>query len=122
MKLLIFTFISLVFFGTQTAYSKTITLTTEMSGELAFIGADGTKNPTLELEEGDIVELVLQNGNGGAHLITVPELNVKSGRVDEAGEKTTVKFVAKKGAFTYFCPLPGHRRLGMEGKMICRHK
>lgn len=69
-----------------------------------------------------MVELVLQNGNGGPHLIAIPELNVKSARVDGAGEKTIVRFVAKKGEFRYFCPLPGHRKLEMEGKIIFRHR
>lgn len=111
-----------VFLGAGTVYAKTITLTTEMSDELAFIGPDGTRNPTLEIHEGDVIELVLQNGDGSPHIFTIPELDVKTARVDTVGEKTVVRFTARKGEFKYFCPLPGHRRLGMEGKIICRHK
>ena len=37
-------------------------------------------------------------------------------------QKGAKQIKRKKGEFEYFCPLPGHRRLGMEGKIICRHK
>jgi nitrite reductase (NO-forming) len=104
------------------AHGKTYLLKTEMSGEFAFIGADGIKNPTLEVHEGEVVELIIENGDGTPHLLSIPELEVKSARVDTVGERTILKFIAKKGEFEYFCPLPGHRRLGMEGKIICRRK
>jgi nitrite reductase (NO-forming) len=122
MRISAWVLLSWVFLGAGTVYAKTITLTTEMSDELAFIGSDGTRNPTLEIHEGDVVELVLQNGDGSPHIFTIPELDVKTARVDTVGEKTVVRFTARKGEFKYFCPLPGHRRLGMEGKIICRHK
>jgi nitrite reductase (NO-forming) len=104
------------------AHGRTFTLKTDLSGEFAFIGADGTKNPTLEVREGELVELVIENGDGAPHVLSIPELEVKSARIDTVGERTIIKFIAKKGEFEYFCPLPGHRRLGMEGKIICRHK
>lgn len=122
MKTAIYALIPLVLFGAGMARGETFTLKTEMSGELAFIGPDGTKNPTLELHEGDGVELIIENGDGVPHIFTIPELDVKSARVDTPGEKTIVKFAAKKGAFKYFCPLPGHRRLGMEGTIVCKSK
>lgn len=122
MKKSVFVLSFFIFLGFGTVDAKTITLTTEMSGEFAFIGADGTKNPTIEVNEGDVIELVLQNGDGAPHLFTIPDLDVKSARVDTMGERTIVKFTVKKGEFIYFCPLPGHRRLGMEGKIVCRKK
>jgi len=122
MRISVWVLLSCVFLGAGTVNAKTITLTTEMSDELAFIGPDGTRNPTLEIHEGDIIELVLRNGDGSPHMFTIPELDVKTARVDTVGEKTVVRFTARKGEFKYFCPLPGHRRLGMEGKIICRHK
>lgn len=122
MKIAIFSLISFIFLGAGMADGKTYILKTEMSGEFSFIGADGTKNPTLEVHEGDVIELIIENGDGVPHLLSIPELNVKSARVDRVGERTIVEFVAKTGEFQYFCPLPGHRRLGMEGKIICRHK
>ncbi|MDC4227562.1 MAG: cupredoxin domain-containing protein [Candidatus Manganitrophus sp.] len=122
MKVTIFALLSFIFLGAGMAHGKTYVLKTEMSGEFAFIGADGTKNPTLEVNEGELVELIIENGDGTPHIFSIPELAVKSARVDTVGERTIIKFVAKKGSFEYFCPLPGHRRLGMEGKIICRHK
>lgn len=122
MKVAALVLISFIFIGAGTAHGKTYLLKTEMSGEFSFIGADGTKNPTLEVYEGEVVELIIENGDGAPHVLSIPELEVKSARVDTVGERTIIKFVAKEGAFPYFCPLPGHRRLGMEGKIICRHK
>jgi nitrite reductase (NO-forming) len=121
MKVSVLVVLSLIFLGAGVAHSKTITLTTEMSDEVGFIGSDGTRNPTLELHEGDVIELILQNGDGVPHILAVPDLDVKTARVDTVGEKTIVRFIAKQGEFKYFCPLPGHRRLGMEGKIISRH-
>ncbi|MFY9268609.1 MAG: cupredoxin domain-containing protein [Candidatus Manganitrophaceae bacterium] len=122
MKISAFAFLFFIVLGAGMANGKTFTLTTNMSDDFAFVGPDGTKNPTLEVHEGDVVELILQNDDGAPHLITIPELDVKSARVDTLGEQTIVKFVAKKGEFTYFCPVPGHRRLGMEGKIICLNR
>jgi nitrite reductase (NO-forming) len=126
MKISVLVLSSLLLLGAgvvpEVVHGKTITLTTEMSDEFAFIGPDGTRNPTLEIHEGDVIELVLQNGDGVPHVLSIPDLDVKTARVDTVGERTVIKFVAKKGEFKYFCPLPGHRRLGMEGKIICRHK
>lgn len=122
MKGLAFVLLSLIFLGAGTAYGRTYTLKTEMSGEFAFVGADGTKNPILDVHEGEVVELIIENQDGTPHIFAIPDLDVKSTRIDTVGEKTIVKFVAKKGEYSYYCPLPGHRRLGMEGKIICRHK
>lgn len=122
MKVFAFVLLSSIFLGAGAADAKTFILKTDLSDEFAFVGPDGTKNPTLEVHEGDVVELVLENGDGSPHMLTIPDLNVKSARVNTVGERAVVKFVVKKGEFQYFCPLPGHRRLGMEGKVICRHK
>ena len=122
MKIPIFVLFALICAGAGVASAETFTLKTNLSDDMAFIGPDGVKNPTLEVHEGDVVELVLQNGDGNPHMFTVPELDVKSARVDAVGERTVVRFVVKRGEFNYFCPLPGHRRLGMEGKIVCRHK
>ncbi|TAK10097.1 MAG: hypothetical protein EPO39_00890 [Candidatus Manganitrophaceae bacterium] len=122
MKVSVLILLSAIFLGAGAAHGKTFTLKTETSGELAFVGTDGTKNPNLEVHEGDLVELIIENQDGVPHILTIPELDVKSTRVDTVGEKTIVKFVAKKGEYPYFCPLPGHRRMGMEGKILCRHK
>lgn len=122
MKRTIYALITFILLGAGTAYGKTFTLKTTMSGEFAFVGPDGMKNPTLEVHEGDHVELIIENGDGAPHVFTIPELEVKSNRVDTVGERTIVRFVVKKGVFKYFCPLPGHRRLGMEGTIVCRRK
>lgn len=122
MKILIFVLLASVCIGAGIASAETFTLKTHLSEDMAFIGPDGTRNPTLEVHEGDVVEMILQNGDGSPHMFTIPELDVKSARVDTVGEQTVVRFVVKKGEFKYFCPLPGHRRLGMEGRIVCRHK
>lgn len=108
--------------GIAHAEHKKITLVSETTDIFAFVDEKGAKNPTLEINEGDTVELVLHNGDGIPHILTIPDLDKKSGRVDAMGETTIIRFVAKKGEFAYFCPLPGHRRMGMEGKIVCRKR
>ena len=53
-----------------------------------------------------------------AHALAISEVGVSSPTVG-AGESTIIEFVADRtGEFHYFCPLPSHRTLGMEGKLV----
>lgn len=111
--------------GTGTAYAdhKNFTLISDMSDTFAFVDEHGNKNPTLEVHEGDTVKLVFRNGDNAPHILKVPDLDIKSERLNTAGETTTITFVVSQtGEFAYFCPLPGHRRMGMEGTIVCKNK
>lgn len=89
-----------------------------VDGKMVFIDAKGQVNPVLAAHTGDTVELVLKSGEGAEHDLLIPELNVASSKFSANTGSTTVRFkVTRAGTFTYYCSIPGHRQIGMEGKL-----
>jgi nitrite reductase (NO-forming) len=87
---------------------------------MVFIGSGGAinsqVNPTLNVHEGDIVQITLINGEGAEHDVAVPDFRAVSQRVVGPGASSTFVFQATNiGGFPYFCTVPGHREAGMEG-------
>ncbi|MBI3805631.1 MAG: cupredoxin domain-containing protein [Nitrospirae bacterium] len=103
---------------------KAFTLKSDVNGEKRlFVGSggkiDGQVNPTLFVNEWDVVEVTLINTDGLPHHLALPDFFILSREVKEKGEKTTITFVPfKPGGFAYFCDLEGHRKVGMEGQMV----
>ena len=92
-------------------------------GKLVYIGYGGdineVVNPTLVVEEGDVVQLTLINGEGAEHDVVVPEFGAASAVVVKPGASSTIVFrVGGPGEFVYFCSVPGHREAGMEGQIV----
>ena len=80
---------------------------------------DGIVNPTLEVAVGDVVELILINGDGNHHDIVAPDLGLRSSMVTGRGSETSVIWEATEaGEFAYWCSVPGHRAAGMEGLIV----
>ncbi len=106
--------------GVKVAY----TLETGMAdGKMVFVGKggeiDGKTNPDLKANVGDTISLTLISGDGVAHNFYLDELNVKSADVSGQGSSISVEFaIDKEGTFAYYCNIPGHRQIGMEGKLI----
>ena len=89
-----------------------------VDGKMVFVDAKGQVNPVLTANTGDTIELVLKSGEGAEHDLVIPELNVASAKFSTGSGKITVRFkVTKAGSFTYYCSIPGHRQIGMEGKL-----
>ncbi|MEG0885099.1 MAG: cupredoxin domain-containing protein, partial [Janthinobacterium sp.] len=89
-----------------------------VDGKMVFIDAKGQVNPVLAAKVGDTVELVLKSGEGAEHDFLIPELNVASAKFSANSGSTSVRFkVTRAGTFTYYCSIPGHRQIGMEGKL-----
>lgn len=96
-------------------------------GRLAFIGKggtiDGKSNPDLQVKLGDVVQIILINGEGAEHNIAFPDFNVVSDHVVGKGASSVIVFRAgKEGEFIYYCTLPGHREAGMEGKILVKRE
>lgn len=67
--------------------------------------------------EGETVKIVL-DVTEGTHDLVIDEFNVRTDVIN-AGSQSEVTFVADKaGEFEFYCSLPGHRQLGMVGKLI----
>ncbi|MEO8285269.1 MAG: copper-containing nitrite reductase [Chloroflexota bacterium] len=97
--------------------------TAARDGALVFIGVggsiDGEVNPTLRVGEGDMVSITLENGEPSDHDIALPDFDVQSERLHGMDTTVKVEFVAaRRGEFPYYCTISGHRRAGMEGKLL----
>jgi nitrite reductase (NO-forming) len=85
-------------------------------GKMVYIDSQGNVNPTLHAEVGELVEITLSSGEGAEHDIVISELDVRSKPFDAGSGPVKVAFeVTEPGRFTYFCSIPGHRQVGMEG-------
>lgn len=94
-----------------------------IEGKFVFVGVggdiDGIINPELRVPTGTIVTLTLENGDAMEHDIVFGDLGVASDSVFNIGESTTVTFTASEsGIYDYWCSIPGHRQIGMEGTLI----
>ena len=88
-----------------------------------FLGVGGTinglKNPTLNVQVGDQVTIVLTDGETMTHNLYVDGYNVQSADVSTTGASATISFTAsQQGTFAYYCAIPGHREMGMEGQLV----
>jgi nitrite reductase (NO-forming) len=92
-------------------------------GRMVYLGVggtiDGQVNPVLSAAEGQIVQIILTNGEGAEHDIVFPDQNAKSPRIVGRGASTTIAFRAiRAGDFAYLCSIPGHELAGMRGQFI----
>src|SRR5215210_1624129 len=92
-------------------------------GRMVYIGVggaiDGQVNPVLAAVEGQMVQIILLNGEGAEHDIVFPDQDARSQRITGRGASTSMSFRAgRSGDFVYFCDVPGHRLAGMEGKFL----
>jgi nitrite reductase (NO-forming) len=94
-----------------------IVLKTGMAGgKMVYMDEKGTVNPTLRGKVGDTVEITITSGEGAQHDIVFDGLGVKSPMFDGRSAPTKVTFqLTQSGKFTYYCSVPGHRQIGMEG-------
>jgi nitrite reductase (NO-forming) len=71
-------------------------------------------------EVGDTVTITLVNdaNNTASHDLKIDEFGVMTDLIGP-GEQDTITFVVDKaGNFAYYCTVPGHRQLGMEGSLV----
>lgn len=98
------------------------TLRTAIGGDppMAYVGVggdiDGISNPELVVNLGDTVRITVINGDPTWHDLLIDEFEVNSGQLLEAEQTVVLEFVADQpGMFFYYCSVPGHRDIGMEG-------
>jgi nitrosocyanin len=71
----------------------------------------------LSVKKGSRVKITIKNTGSIVHNFVIDEFNVSSGDLNP-GESAVVEFTAdQSGSFAYYCSIPGHRDLGMEGKI-----
>lgn len=106
----------------ETAQVVEFTLRTVLGSDpaMAYVGVggeiDGVINPELVVNLGDTVRLTIINGDPILHDIKIDEFGVASGDLLEAEQTVVMEFIADQpGVFSYYCSVPGHRQIGMEG-------
>ncbi len=111
---------------TPQTIDKEFTLKTAMAdGRMVFVGVggeiDGVIDPTLNVQQGEIVRVVLINDDGMLHDLAIPALDAQTSMTTSKGQNANVVFeVHKSGEYVYYCTVSGHRQAGMEGKLIVR--
>ncbi len=109
------------FVTTLSAADHAFVLEARMTGYVGVGGViDGERNPPLRVLEGDKVHITLINAEPMGHDICLDGHKVKSTMLLKLSEKTEVTFIAKDGD-AYYCSIPGHRPLGMEGMLMVTH-
>lgn len=101
--------------------------TAHVDGRMVYVGVggsiDGLVNPDLAVEAGSVMTLVLENGDGMAHDVAVPDLGASSRKVTSTGAMTELRIVVPAdatGSIAYYCTVSGHRQAGMEGRIVVR--
>ncbi len=96
-----------------------------MGFEFMGVGGDidGVRNPDLNVKVGDVVEIILINGDGMTHDWVVADLDLASDKVRVKDEQVRFVFtVDQAGTFIYLCTEPGHAlpdaNYGMFGNLI----
>jgi nitrite reductase (NO-forming) len=93
-----------------------------MTPPMAFLGVggsiDGQINPLLEAAVGDTVRITVINGDPVLHDLVIDEFGVTTGEMIEDEQTVTIEFIASMpGEFDYYCSVPGHRDVGMFGRL-----
>ena len=87
-----------------------------VEGKMVYVDSEGKVNPTLKAEVGETLEITISSGEGAEHDIVIPEIDVHSTHFNASTGPVKVTFeVTEAGRFTYFCSIPGHHQIGMEG-------
>jgi uncharacterized cupredoxin-like copper-binding protein len=69
------------------------------------------------------ITLLMHNpkSSGLSHGISVEGNGVdRDGPIVKPGMTSTLTVTLKKGTYTYYCPVPGHKQAGMVGKLVVR--
>ena len=89
-----------------------LTLSADKSGKLKF------SKSSLKAAHGKVT-ITMSNPSSLRHAIAVEGKGVdKDGKTVRKGGTSTVTVTLKKGKYTFYCPVPGHRQAGMKGTLV----
>jgi plastocyanin len=72
---------------------------------------------TLSAKHGKVT-ITMANPSSFQHGVAIEGKGVdKDGKVVGKGKTSTVTVTLKKGKYTFYCPVPGHRAAGMKGTL-----
>ena len=91
--------------------ATTLTLRADKNGMLKF------NKKSLRASHGKVT-LKMSNPSSLPHAIAVEGKGVdKDGKTVRKGGVSTVSVTLRKGKYTFYCPVPGHKAAGMKGTL-----
>ena len=98
------------------ASSTTVKLKADPSGQIKF------NKKKLSAAAGSVtIKLSNPGSSGSPHGIAITGHGVKKvGKTVNPGKSTKITVKLKAGKYTYYCPVPGHRQLGMKGTLTVK--
>jgi uncharacterized cupredoxin-like copper-binding protein len=96
---------------------EVVKLSADPGGQLRF------NMPTLTVAKPGTVTIHMINPSaaGMDHGIAIEGNGVdRDGPIVAPGKTSTVTVALKKGTYTYYCPVPGHKQAGMQGTLTVR--
>jgi plastocyanin len=90
---------------------STLALAADPSGALKF------DKKALKAKAGKVT-IDFTNQASIPHAVAVEGNGVDQEGQTVTGGKNTLSVTLKKGTYTFFCPVPGHRQAGMVGKLV----
>jgi uncharacterized cupredoxin-like copper-binding protein len=96
--------------------ATTVRLKADAGGQIKF------NKKKLSAPAGKVtIKMKNPSSSGSAHGIALSGNGVKKvGKIVAPGKSTTVTAKLKKGKYTFYCPVPGHRQLGMKGTLTVK--
>ncbi len=104
--------------GNETSNETEVDVTFVMTGENFAFMMESETNPTITVNEGDLVRIEFSSTDG-FHDWVVDEFDAATTQVNPEDGTVTVEFVANTaGEYMYYCSVGSHRANGMEGTLI----
>ena len=102
--------------GESTQPGQTLKTSAAPNGALKF-----TKT-SLSAKAGSVtIDMTNPSSAGMEHGIAIEGNGVdKDGPIVGPGKTSTISVTLKKGTYTYYCPVPGHKQAGMKGTLTVR--
>lgn len=100
--------------ATAATPKSAVSLAADPGGQLKF------DTSSLSAKAGTVT-ISMKNPSSVPHAIAVEGSGVdKDGKIVTSGGTSTVKLKLKPGTYTFYCPVPGHRAAGMQGRLTVR--
>jgi uncharacterized cupredoxin-like copper-binding protein len=98
------------------ASGTTVKLKADATGQIKF---NKTK---LSAPAGKVtIKMKNPSSSGSQHGIALSGKKVsKKGKIVNPGKTSTITLTLKAGKYTFYCPVPGHRQLGMKGTLTVK--
>jgi uncharacterized cupredoxin-like copper-binding protein len=102
--------------GIAATPTTTVRLKADAGGQIKF------NKKKLSAPAGKVtIKMKNPSSSGSPHGIALSGNGVKKvGKIVAPGKSTTVTAKLKKGKYTFYCPVSGHRQLGMKGTLTVK--